>query len=197
MVRVTAGGGIAVAVRKGIESEIAVVIEIGREGEDIAIIGMIVIATAITVVADTGQDQGLEIGSADEGHVQTAETEMTIIHIDEIARQIAAAVIDQTDPRTTTAGAGADWHVDKHGRRLATRIHTLYYNSLSSSSLQFIMALLPAFRKVRHIHHLHHHAGPTSEMLCPLSLARLWVILLPCESCLLPFSENILDQVSP
>lgn len=104
-------GGIAVAVREGTGDEIAVETEIGRENEGIVIIVMIVIATVITAVADTDQGQDLEIGSADEGPVQAAETEMTTIDIDGIARQIAAAVIGRicaTDPRIMSTGADAD-----------------------------------------------------------------------------------------
>lgn len=61
--------------------------------------------------------------------------------------------------------------------------------------LQLIMASHLASRKVRHRHHLHHHAGPTGEVLNSLTLACVRVILLESKARLLPLSEDVFDQV--
>lgn len=57
------------------------------------------------------------------------------------------------------------------------------------------MTTLLADRKVRHGHHLDHHAGPAGEVLDTLALAVVGVVLLESETRILPFSEDIFDQV--
>lgn len=63
--------------------------------------------------------------------------------------------------------------------------------------LQFVMACSFASREIRHDHHVHHQARPACEVLGALALTRLRVVLLPSESCLLPLSEDIFDQIFP
>ena len=57
------------------------------------------------------------------------------------------------------------------------------------------MAALFIGRKVRHGHHLDHHAGPASEVLDTLTLAVVGVVLLESETRVLPLLEHVLDQV--
>lgn len=57
------------------------------------------------------------------------------------------------------------------------------------------MAALLTGRKVRHGHHLDHHAGPAGKVLDTLALAVVRVVLLESETRVLPFSEDVFDQV--
>lgn len=57
------------------------------------------------------------------------------------------------------------------------------------------MAALFTGRKVRHGHHLDHHAGPAGEVLDALALAVVRVVLFKSETRVLPFLEDVLDQV--
>ena len=61
--------------------------------------------------------------------------------------------------------------------------------------LQLVVTALLAGRKVRHGHHLDHHAGPAGEVLDTLTLAVVGVILLESKARPLPFSEDVLDEV--
>ena len=57
-----------------------------------------------------------------------------------------------------------------------------------------IEANLP-LAQIRHTHDLDHQRRPAGEMLCSLSLAGIRVILLPCESCLLPVLVYVFDEI--
>lgn len=51
------------------------------------------------------------------------------------------------------------------------------------------------FGQIRHRHDLHHQAGPSREMLSPLSCTGLWVVLLPRKSRPLPLVEDVFNQI--
>lgn len=49
--------------------------------------------------------------------------------------------------------------------------------------------------QIRHGHDLNHQTRPAGKVLGALTLARLRVVLLPCETRLLPALENGVDQI--
>ena len=87
-------------------------------------------------------------------------------------------------------------------RTLITRIFYMAYiclplctdlSYLFPASLQFIPDRLAT--QVWHSHNLDNQTSPTSKVLCPLALARLRIVLLPRETCLLPTLVNSVDEV--
>lgn len=48
--------------------------------------------------------------------------------------------------------------------------------------------------EIWHGHDLYHQTGPTSKVLRALAHARLSVVLLPCETRLLPVLVDVLDE---
>jgi hypothetical protein len=54
---------------------------------------------------------------------------------------------------------------------------------------------LPLSTQVRHSHDLDHQTRPASEMLCPLSLASLGIVLLPCEARLFPALVHSVNKI--
>lgn len=54
---------------------------------------------------------------------------------------------------------------------------------------------LPLRAQVRHSHYLCHQTSPASKVLRSLASASFRVILLPRESCILPLTEHILNEI--
>ena len=54
-----------------------------------------------------------------------------------------------------------------------------------------------ALTEIRHDHDVDHQARPAGKVLCPLSMPRVRIILLPCKTSLLPFAEDVLYQIDP
>lgn len=78
------------------------------------------------------------------------------------------------------------------------RLHYLhtYIHSVLYMAILLQLAVLSRV-KVRHCHQLNCQTGPASEMLCPLTISGFWIILFPCETCLIPRIGYSIDQVLP
>ena len=80
----------------------------------------------------------------------------------------------------------------------SVRMLALFYFHLcmpKTTFLQLIVAAAALAAQIREVHDLDNHAGPAGEVLDTLTLAVVGVVLLESETRVLPFLEDVLDQV--
>lgn len=96
------------------------------------------------------------------------------------------------------------WYLSAQKALLRTLLSTKYIPIVSKApSLQLVVAFTPtakfilAAAQIRHTHDLNNECCPSSEMSCPLTLARLRIVLLPGKVGLHPLIINRFHKIEP